>query len=139
MTPKRMLAALGDELGEVEEAGRVGWLLAADVEALRAAAKPRGVRLLPAFDPYVVGFRPRAELVAAEQEVRIFRPQAWISPVVLVDGRAAGVWSYEQRRGSVEVAVEPFSRLSARVRKAVAVQADLLGDFLGAPATLSLT
>ena len=96
------------------------------------------MRLLPAFDPYVVGFRPRALLVDAEHEARIFRPQAWFSPVVLVDGRAAGIWERERRGRRLEVRIEPFARLSAATRRALAEEADRLGEFLDAPAELEV-
>ena len=135
---KRMLQALEDELVEVEIAGVPAWLLAADLGALKAASTPKSVRLLPAFDPYVVGFRPRQLLVDAAHEARIFRPQAWFSPVLLVDGRAAGTWERERRGSRLEVRIEPFGRLSAAMRRAIAQEADRLGAFLDAPAELQV-
>jgi Winged helix DNA-binding domain len=135
---KRMLQALEDELVEVEVAGGPASLLAADVDALKSGSAPRSVRLLPAFDPYVVGFRPRELLVDAAHEPRIFRPQAWFSPVVLVNGRAAGIWERERRGSRLEVRVEPFARLSAATRRAIASEADRLGEFLDAPAELQV-
>ena len=133
---KRLLAALGDESADVELAGARVRSLAADVDALASAAPARSVRLLPAFDPYVIGFRPREHLVAQSHEARIFRPQGWISPVLLVDGAAAGVWKHERRRSAVEVRVEPFAKLAA-VRRALEDEGDRLGAFLGAPVRLS--
>ena len=132
--PKRLLRAIEDELVEVE----AGWLLAADLAELRKAAAPRSVRLLPAFDPYVVGFRPRDLLVDPEHAARIFRRQAWFSPVVLVGGRAVGIWERERRGSRLEVRIEPFAPLSAATRKALADEADRLGEFLDAPAELSV-
>jgi Winged helix DNA-binding domain len=136
--PKRMLQALEDELVEVEVAGAPAWLLAADLDALKTARTPTSARLLPAFDPYVVGFRPRALLVDAAHEPRIFRPQAWFSPVVLVDGRAAGIWERERRGRRLEIRIEPFARLSTTTRRAIAEEADRLGEFLDAPAELQV-
>jgi len=136
--PKRMLQALGDERVEVDIAGGPAWLLARDLEELRTASAPKSVRLLPAFDPYVVGFRPRGLLVDAAHEPRIFRPQAWFSPVVLVAGRAVGTWERERRGSRLEVRVEPFARLSAATRRAIAQEADRLGEFLDAPAELQV-
>jgi hypothetical protein len=135
---KRMLQALGDELVEVEVAGGPASLLAADLDALKTASAPKSVRLLPAFDPYVVGFRPRALLVDAAHEAKIFRPQAWLSPVVLVNGRAAGIWERERRGRRLEVRIEPFTRLSTTTRRAIAREADSLGEFLDAPAELQV-
>jgi hypothetical protein len=135
---KRMLQALEDELVEVEVARRPASLLAADVDALKSGSAPRSVRLLPAFDPYVVGSRPRELLVDAAHESKIFRPQAWFSPVVLVNGRAAGIWERERRGSRLEVRVELFAPLSAATRRAIAQEADRLGEFLDAPAELQV-
>ncbi len=135
---KRMLRALDDELAEVEVAGSPASVLAVDLDSLRNAPPPTSVRLLPAFDPYVVGFRPRSLLVDAEHEGRIFRPQAWFSPVVLVNGRAAGIWERERRGRRLEVRVEPFGRLSSATRSAIAEEADRLGEFLDTPADLEV-
>jgi hypothetical protein len=135
---KRLFATVQDELEEVEVEGEKASLFAADVAELRSSARPASVRLLPAFDPFVVGARPRSYLVAAKHEPRIFRPQAWFSPVVLVDGRAAGIWSHERRGRALRVAIEPFTRLSAATRKALTEEVELLAAFLGAPAELSV-
>jgi hypothetical protein len=124
--PKRMLAALGDELADVEVDGSRASLLAADVDALHGAGPPRSVRLLPAFDPYVVGTRPRTDLVAQSHEPRIFRAQGWISPVVLVDGVAAGTWKHV--RGRVEL--ELFGPISKALRRAIDEEADRLRAFV---------
>jgi uncharacterized protein YcaQ len=78
--PKQMLAALGDELAEVDVDGRAAKVLASDLAALGSGGPPRGVRLLPAFDPYVVGTRPRSHLVAQSHERRIYRAQGGSRP-----------------------------------------------------------
>jgi Winged helix DNA-binding domain len=135
---KRRLRELGDELVEVEVAGAPAWLLARDLDVLKGAPKPKTVRILPAFDPYVVGFRPRSLFVDAAHEAKIFRPQAWLSPVVLVDGRAVGTWERERRGRRLEVRVEPFGGLSAATKRAIAEEAERLGEFLDAPAELEV-
>ena len=116
----RWLQALGDEVTEVEQ----GWMLAADA-AEAAAAEPAGaVRLLPAFDPYVVAAPRKADAVlAAAHRAEVYRPQGWLSPVLLVDGVVRGVWSRE--RDAIELA--PFGRLPAAVRTAAADEAERLG------------
>jgi hypothetical protein len=65
------------------------------------------VRLLPAFDTYLLGYRSREHAVAAEHASRVWPGGGWIHPVVLVDGRAAGTWRVRGGR----VAVEPFGPL----------------------------
>lgn len=62
---------------------------------------PPSVRLLPAFDTYLLGYADRADVVAPEHEKHVFPGGGWIHPVVLVDGRAAGTWRVAG--GDVEV------------------------------------
>jgi hypothetical protein len=102
------------------------------------AASPSGAaRLLPAFDPYVIGSRPRASLVEKRVENRVFRAAGWISPVILVDGMAVGVWEHRKSGGRIDVTAEPFRRLTADQQEQIAGEVDRLGTFLGAPAKLS--
>jgi hypothetical protein len=104
------------------QAGR--WLAAAgDVER---EERPAAVRLLPAFDQHVVA-APRD---GAHRD-RVYRPQGWLSPVVLVDGEMAGVWSHERKGSRLLVAIEPFAPLAAAARRAVEAEADALAAFLG--------
>jgi Winged helix DNA-binding domain len=132
----RWLKALGDEALEVD--GKV--MLADDAEAA-ASAEPDGtVRLLPAFDQYVVG-APRGDdgVVPAAERARVYRPQGWLSPVLLVDGRMAGVWSHERAGDRVIVEIEPFARLSRAARAGAEAEAEALAGFLGGKLELRLS
>ncbi|MGH9246877.1 MAG: winged helix DNA-binding domain-containing protein [Acidimicrobiales bacterium] len=136
----RILSASTDELAEVEVDGQRAWVLADDVAVLAGEPPPLPVRLLPAFDVYVAGTRPRASLVDAAFEDRVFRTAGWVSPVVLVEGTVAGVWRHERtNRGRLDIAIEPFWKLAAAHRAAIDEEADRLGRFLGASVTVSLT
>jgi hypothetical protein len=128
----RWLRGLGDEVTEVDVEKSRGWMLAADAAAA-AGAEPSGiVRLLPAFDHYLVAAPRDAEaILPAGVRARVYRPQGWISPALLVDGRVAGVWSHEVGRGRVAVAIEPFARVPAAVRRAAEAEAARLAAFLG--------
>jgi len=129
-TAGRILRASQDEVEEVSVAGVPMWLLRDDVAALRTASVDGSLRLLPAFDVYTIGNRPRDSLVEAVFEDRVFRQAGWVSPVVLVDGQAEGVWSYEVDRGRLRVVVDPFRPLRAVDRRRVESEAELLGEFL---------
>jgi hypothetical protein len=85
---KVLIAALGDEVNEVDVQGTKAWMLARDVAAAKKAAPSRAVRLLPAFDQYVVAASLHLRhLLPGDFKKTIFRPQGWISPVLLVGGR----------------------------------------------------
>ncbi len=96
----RWLRALGDEVEEVDVEGTRGWMLAADVGEAAAAVPAGVVRLLPGFDQYVVGAPRGAPAILPDaHRAAVYRPQGWLSPVVLDDGRMAGTWALERAKG----------------------------------------
>jgi hypothetical protein len=127
----RLIRSLTDELVEVEADGRRGWMLAKDAERARKLEPPDAVRLLPNFDVYTLAYRPRSTLVPDGVYDRVFRTAGWISPVVLVNGRIAGVWERKAERGRIELRVEPFVRLGKAVRRRVEEEAALIDAFRG--------
>jgi len=128
----RWLKGLGDEVAVVDVEGEELTALAADVEAI-AAAEPAGeVRLLPAFDQYTVAApRDREAVLPGVHRARVYRPQGWLSPVLLVAGRMAGVWSHEAKGDRLVVEIEPFAELGRRERAAAEAEAASLAGFLG--------
>jgi hypothetical protein len=134
---RAVFESLAGELATVEVEGWRASVLAEDVERLRATGEPETVRLLPNFDPYVVAFYRQSDyLLPAELRPRVYRAGAWVSPAVLVDGRIAGVWAHEKRRGQVAVTVEHFAPLPPAVEARVEEEARRLGAFLGASVEL---
>ena len=128
-----MLRALGDEVVPVEVEGASAWLLWKHLDELSgAAATTRLVRLLPAFDQYVVGSSKHTRnLLPGEFRSRIFREAAWLSPVLLVNGRMDGVWWHKRKGKRLEVLIEPFVPVPAWARRAAEAEAERLAAFLG--------
>lgn len=135
---RALLRACADELAEVEVEGYRAWALAGDLEVLEGARRPRSVRLLPAFDQYVTGPRPREAFVPPEHTRRVYGQQGQVSPVLLVDGRAAGVWSFEHRGAAVRVEVVPFQALRPKARGALVDEVERLAGFLGGSPELTV-
>jgi hypothetical protein len=135
---RRVFQSLGDELAQVEVEGVRCWALAADVAALSEQPSADSVRLLPHFDAYTIGFRPREVIVPEGFLPRVSRTAGWISPVVLIDGRVAGVWEYRRAKDAVEVTVEPFVALTTRQKGRVEAEAARIGAALGGAAWVSL-
>jgi hypothetical protein len=87
-------AALDSGLAEVDVEGEQRWMLAEHLDELLATAPSETVRLLGAFDAYVLGGGTTAtEIVPAVRRTEVSRPGGWISPVVVRGGRVVGVWS----------------------------------------------
>jgi len=136
----RLLARLGDEVVPVEVEGARGWLLAAHAEEIAQTAAAASVRLLPAFDQYVVTASRHAErLLPGPFRDRVYRPQGWLSPVLLLNGHMRGVWRHEVKGRTLRVSIEPFGKLTARTRQAAAHEAERLAAHLGATLDLAWT
>ncbi|WP_409059403.1 winged helix DNA-binding domain-containing protein [Streptomyces sp. SYP-A7185] len=129
------LASAG-EIEAVELAGEPGsWVVAGDTEF--PAGPPRGVRLLPYFDAFVIASHPRARLFPGRAYERALnRGQAGNFPVLLVDGIAAGVWHQRRSGRRVTVTVEPLDALSTHQERELAVEAERVGEVLEARAEL---
>jgi hypothetical protein len=104
-------------------------ILREDIKALRA--NPAGissVHLLPYFDVYLLAHSFKDHFLEAQHYKRVYRNQGWISPVVLIDGEIAGVWSYQISSRQIDIAIELFKRINKTVRAQIEAQANALGD-----------
>ncbi|MEA2647120.1 MAG: hypothetical protein QOE92_2203, partial [Chloroflexota bacterium] len=129
---RKLIESLGEEVALIDLEGEPAYLLAADVAAAKAAEPPRSVCLLPAFDQYVVVASHHTErFMPGPHRPRVFRPQGWLSPVVVVDGRIDGTWKHERKGARLLVQVDPFVPLSAANRRGVEAEAERLAAFLG--------
>ncbi len=100
---------------------------------------PRGVRLLPHFDAFVVASQPRLRLFAGVAATRaLARGQAGNYPVVLVDGVVAGVWHQRRTGNKLAVKVELLRDLAPGQQRALDDQVGLVGAVTQAEPTLTL-
>lgn len=132
---KQVFSSMTSELAEVAVAGRSLWLLRADLDELAAspvAGADLPLRLLPAFDPFVLGHADRDHLAAAELRPRIYRTAGWVSPTVLSGGRAIGTWEHAPEDGRLAVRVALFDgRLSPSERRDLEAEAARVARFFG--------
>jgi hypothetical protein len=137
---QRRVERLGEAVTVVEVDGTRAYLLAADAAGLAAAAPSRSVRLLPAFDQYVVTATRQADhLTPGPFKQRIYRPQGWLSPVLLVDGRMDGTWRQEPKGRRLRVTIEPFTPLPGWARQAAEGEAERLAAWSGAELELAFS
>jgi Winged helix DNA-binding domain len=136
---KRRLAAIGDVATEVTIEGERYWMLIKDVADLAATEQVNVVRLLPAFDQWVVCASRRVPaLLNPKYRQRIYRLQGWVSPVLLVNGHMAGVWKHEHKGRTVSVEIEPFAKLARWTRTHIAAEAERLASFVGGDLKLKI-
>lgn len=130
---RNLIESLGEEVIPVEVEGIRARMLSAHAAEAADSAPAGTVRLLPAFDQYVIGAsRDPSGILAEIFRDRVYRPQGWVSPVLLVDGRMEGVWRHERKGSRLEVRIEPFETLPGWARRAAEQEAERLARFVGA-------
>ncbi|MCL5999170.1 MAG: winged helix DNA-binding domain-containing protein [Chloroflexi bacterium] len=134
---RKLFQSIEDELEAVEVEGWRAVALRTTLEPMQRLATTAAVRLLPLFDAYVLGLGRALEPLLPKAYVsQVFRPQGWISAVVLVDGYMKGVWEYQSRRAQTIVKVQMFSTPTAAVRRGIEAEAERLSAFLNTKVVL---
>lgn len=95
------------------------------------------VRLVPQYDAFVLGSRPKEQLVADPVTDRIrahkkgrYEGAAGV-PTMLVDGRVTALWERRKSGGRVDVVVEPVEPLTSRQHKRLHTEAQRVANFFG--------
>lgn len=117
---KKAWHGLQTELVEVQVEGKPLWLPEA---ALIPEERESSVRLLPAFDAYLLGYADRDLVVSPAHQPEVYHGGQTV-PVVLVDGLAAGTWRYKRQGKRLTVTVHPFEEFPSAVRDHIVVEAD---------------
>jgi Winged helix DNA-binding domain len=83
---------------------RAGWPESIPPPVTGDAPDPPVVRLLPAFDTYLLGYRSREFAVPPEHARKVWPGGGIVRPTVVVNGRGAATWS----RNGTKIELEPF-------------------------------
>ncbi len=131
---KQIPPLLKSELAEISVENKKRFLLAKDVAALnKTTAGKTCIRLLPSFDTYLLAHREKEHLLSARHYKRVYRNQAWISPVVLIDGEIVGVWSHQAKNRKLFVEIAPFGKLTRPRRNEIEIEAESLSQYFNCP------
>jgi len=134
---------VGAEILEVKIDSKIGLMLREDLKVLRNATisdnEEDSVRLLPSFDCYMLGHKEKNHIVDQAYYKQIYRKAGWLSPVVLVNGRAEGVWDCEKKGKHLHIKIEQFNKISKNVKKRVEEEAANLAHFYNTTYELAFT
>jgi hypothetical protein len=130
----RAWKTIQDRLLAVETARGIRWVLRS-----RKGPAPSGlVRLLPAFDEFLLGWKDREVAVPAEHRTQVNRGGGWIHPVVLHDGRVAATWRMERSSKAMRIETNAFDKFTPAVKRGLALEAGAISAFLEKPVDLVL-
>jgi hypothetical protein len=124
-------------LAEVTIQGQPGLVIGDRLEhATNTSAQQ--VRLLPAFDAYLLGYRRRDLAVPPALQRRLQRGGGWLHPAVVVNGRALAAWSLRKSGRRGELTVEPFEAIMRPIRAGIEAEVADIGRFLELDVTLEI-
>lgn len=124
----------------VEVSGRRQWMLAAAARMAPPDGRPRkhpAVRLLGAFDPYLLGYAGRELALSPRFAKRVQAGGGWIHPVVIVDGRVVATWRQRRTAAGLAVELQPFEALDHNLTPLLEAETRDLGRYLQVDATLA--
>jgi hypothetical protein len=112
-------------------AGDIRWEAAAP-----EAADEGGIRLLPAFDEWLLGWSSRALILPPEHAQRVAPGGGIIRPVAIHNGRVFATWRLDRPKRRIHV--EPFGAVGKRMRSGLEHDVAAVGEFLGLCLALDL-
>lgn len=95
------------------------------------------VRLLGAYDTYLMGFASRAHAVTPEWEKKVLPGGGILRPTICVDGRFVGTWASKKAGGKLTVTLEPFAFLDEGWLAALEGEVADIGRFENLTASLA--
>lgn len=133
-------AAQRESLAKVGGEEEALWVTAGMAEKLLPGASlpEPPVRLLPAYDPLLLGYGSRDWLVHGSFARAIHPGGGLLRPTLVAGGEAAGTWRLRRRGGALGVEVTPFIALDGGQRRALQGEAETVGNFYGMGTTLAI-
>jgi hypothetical protein len=119
-------------LSEAQHAGSIVWWSArTPVPTVPPVGTPM-VHLLAGFDEYLLGYTDRTPIIDRAHAGKVMTPNGLFRAALLIDGRVAGTWQAEIKKGALTLSVTPFapSVLSPRkINAALQAQAQRYAAF----------
>jgi hypothetical protein len=132
---------VGEDAVQVEVEDKACLALKEDLKALQneVDVENGGVRLLPSFDCYMLGHKEKSHIVNQNCYKLVYRKAGWLSPVVLVNGRAEGIWGCKKKGKRMHIAIQLFDRIPQNAREHVEKEAADLARFNDTTCELSFS
>jgi hypothetical protein len=120
------LEAVKDKLVEDTIDRQTYWLAES---GLKRQSHSTNAYLLPAYDEYIFAYKNR-DAILDELDVKQVKRANGFSPVLIINGRVAGVWKRTLKKASVVVDVTPFHKLKSAEKDSLETAARRYADFL---------
>lgn len=129
------LAELGNQLATVIIEGEKVYVRTEDVDEIAASKPTDDVRLVGAFDQFVLGpGTGDTRLIPAKRRAAVSRAAGWISPVVARGGRPVGTWA----NTDTALTITWWREAGPAPRKALRAETARLGEIWGRTFTMTV-
>ena len=115
------------ESGAITEYGTLT-MLAGRVKELPGSSDTPDVRMLPAYDNYLIGYRTREVSVPALHQARVWPGGGLIRPTVIADGLAVATWT--RGSGARSVQVDAFEPVPPQIEQGIDMEKEAVVGFL---------
>jgi hypothetical protein len=94
--------------------------------------------LLPAYDEFIISYRDRSASVPAENHKQAVSSNGIFRPVIVIDGKATGLWSRTTKKDKVLIETKFFQPHNEKQKRAIEEAAKTFGRFLDKRAEISM-
>lgn len=122
------LESVAPELQRFTQARETYWMS----KTLAESTAAQTAFLLPAFDEYLLGYKDRSAVLAAEHAGKVVPGgNGMFLPMMVQNGRVVGTWKRKLKKRSVSIEYAPFGKLKKADTAAFDIAARRYGEFLG--------
>ncbi|WP_217136878.1 winged helix DNA-binding domain-containing protein [Streptomyces sp. AC558_RSS880] len=115
------------ESGAITEYGTLT-MLAGRVKELPGSSDTPDVRMLPAYDNYLIGYRTREVSVPALHQAHVWPGGGLIRPTVIADGLAIATWT--RGSGARSIQVDAFEPVPPQIEQGIDMEKEAVVGFL---------
>lgn len=130
--------SISHEMIEVKIADRHLFMLEKQVLCNEYQPVDSTVRLVPAYDSYLLGYQDRELILASYAEKDVYRGGGLLRPAILIDGYIVGSWEIKRYRRRIEVKINALREIVEPVQNQINIEVQKIGEFLGMDAELIL-
>jgi hypothetical protein len=105
----------------------------------RKSAKPGNLKLLPAFDEFLISYKDRTASIEKSLQPKAFTKNGIFNPVLIADGKVEGSWKRTVTGSSVLIEISPFSPFDENTIRRAKNAAARFGEYLGKEAVVGFT
>jgi hypothetical protein len=127
---RRRFTDLADDIQEVCWGGHTGSILREDIDELRGARPPSGVRLLPPNDPYLLA-PDRATLIPDPANRTVVWPPLAAPGTLVVDGEIVATWRAQKKGTALRLQISYFDHPVTTATDHIQREARLLAELRG--------